>query len=115
MNQLAGYWSDIFARIPAAATANAIALAWTPIVGSPPAVMNRGTYYEVMMTPDQEDRAVAWIESQLNKEPGPVRMNLSGIGTKVIFREYWPEIAGIAAIGAVLGIALAGRRRRNGR
>lgn len=103
-------WSALFSAIPAAATANAIALAWAPIVGSPPAVVNRGGYYEVVFTPDQEDRAAAWIRTQLNREPGPVRMELSGIAVKVIARQYWPYVVGVAAAGALLGMAFRGRR-----
>lgn len=112
MSQLAGIdWRAAFAAIPAAATANAIALAWSPIVGGVPAVINRGEFYEVAFNPEQEDRAAAWIVSQLNREPGPVRVGASGIATKVIFREYWPHILGVAAAGAVLGYVARGKGR----
>lgn len=99
-------WKAIFQGIPGAATANAIALAWAPIVGGMPAVINRGEYYEVALTPDQEDRAAAWIMSQLDKEPGPVRMDLTGVGTKVIMRHYWPHVLGVLALGAALGYSI---------
>lgn len=105
-------WSAIFSRIPAAATANAIALAWAPILGSSPAVLNRGGYFEIVFTPEQEDRAAAWIVSQLDREPGPVRMNAGGIATKVITRQYWPYILGVAALGGAIGYIASGARRR---
>lgn len=107
MSQLAGVdWKSLFQNIPAAATANAIALAWAPIVGGMPAVIGRGSYYEVVFNPDQEDRAAAWIMSQLDREPGPVRMDLTGVGTKVIMRHYWPHVLGIVALGAAVGYAI---------
>lgn len=104
-------WSSVFAAIPAAATANAIALAWAPIVGGAPSVVNRGGYYEIVFTPDQEDRAAAWIRTQLNREPGPVRMELGGIAAKVVARQYWPYVLAVAAAGAFLGYSLRGGRR----
>lgn len=111
MGQLAGIdWKSIFQNIPAAATAEAIALAWTPILGSRPGVIPFDDHYEIQFTPDQEDTAAAWIESQLNAEPGPVRMNLGGVAIKVISRQYWPWILGIAAAGAVVGYSMRGRR-----
>lgn len=111
MNQLAGLdWRATFAAIPGFATANAIALAWMPITGTPPAVINRGEYYEIAFNPEQEDRAAAWIVSQLNREPGPVRMESGGIAIKVITRKYWPYILGVAAAGAVLGYTMRGRK-----
>jgi hypothetical protein len=111
MNTLAGInWSALFSGIPAAATAQAIALAWTPIVGGSPTVVNRGDYYQVVFTPEQEDRAAQWLVMQLNKEPGPVRVDMGGIAWKVIVREYWPYILGTLAAGAVVGYAA--RRRK---
>lgn len=111
MTVLAGVdWKALFQNIPAAATAQAIALAWTPIVGGRPAVIPFDDHYEIQFTPDQEDRAAAWIESQLNSEPGPVRMNLGGVATKVIARQYWPYILGIAGAGALVGYLARGRR-----
>ncbi|HEX6827199.1 MAG TPA: hypothetical protein VF077_12850 [Nitrospiraceae bacterium] len=111
MNTLAGVdWKSIFQNIPAAATAQAIALAWTPILGSRPAVIPFADHYEIQFDPDQEDRAAAWIESQLDAEPGPVRMNLGGVAIKVIARQYWPWILGIAATGALVGYSMRGRR-----
>lgn len=103
-------WRAAFGPISGFAAANAIALAWTPITGAPPAVINRGDYYEIAFNPEQEDRAAAWIVSQLSREPGPVRMESGGIATKVITRQYWPYILGIAAAGAFLGYSLRGRK-----
>lgn len=109
-SQLAGLdWSAIFSAIPSAATATAIAAAWSPIVGGMPAVINRGDHYEVAFTMDQEDRASAWIISQLNKEPGPVQMDLSGVAIKVITRQYWPWVLGVAGLGFAAGYLLKGR------
>jgi hypothetical protein len=99
-------WKSVFASIPGFATAQAMALAWAPITGTPPAVINRGDYYELAFNPDQEDRAAAWIVSQLNREPGNVRVNAGGIATKVITRQYWPYILGIAAAGAIIGYSV---------
>lgn len=107
MNHLAGIdWRETFKAIPAAATANAIALAWSPIVGGVPAVANRGGYYEITFTAEQEDRAAAWIVSQLSREPGPVRMEIGGIALKVLTRQYWAYVAGVAAAGAILGYVM---------
>ena len=103
-------WREAFKAIPAAATAQAIALAWAPITGRAPAVINRGGFYEIAFDPEQEDRAAAWIVAQLNREPGPVRMEAGGIAMKVIARKYWPAVLGVAAAGAVLGYVLRGAR-----
>ncbi len=111
MSSLAGIdWGSVFSGIPAAATASAIALAWAPIVGSSPQVINRGGYYDVVFTPEQEDRAAAWIITQLDKEPGPVRVNAGGIATKVLTRHYWPYILGLVLVGAAAGYAFRGRK-----
>lgn len=111
MNQLAGIdFRAAFAAIPAAATARAISLAWMPILGDAPAVVNYGDYYAVEFTPAQEERAAAWIVSQLNREPGPVRMDAGGIAVRVVGRKYWPYLAGVAIAGAFLGYMARGRR-----
>lgn len=92
------------------ATANAIALAWAPITGTAPAVVNRGEFYAVEFTPEQEDRAAAWILSQLRNEPGPVRVQVGGIATKVIARNYWPWFIGVAAAGIAIGYIAKGAK-----
>lgn len=99
----------VFAAIPAQATALAIATAWRPIVGSMPQVAGHDDYWEVLFTPEQEDRAAEWLLTQLNREPGPVRVNMSGIATKVVTRQYWPWVLAVAATGAALGYAARGR------
>lgn len=110
-SELAGVnWKAAFAAIPGFATANAIALAWTPITGRPPAVINRGEYYDVVFDPEQEDRAAAWIVDQLNREPGAVRVEAAGIAQKVVMRQYWPYMLGLAAVGALLGYSMKGGR-----
>ena len=99
----------MFAAIPAQATALAIAAAWRPIVGSMPAVTAGDGFWSVTFTPEQEDLAAAWLLTQLNKEPGPVRVNMSGISTKVLTRQYWPWVLAVAATGAALGYMVRGR------
>ena len=61
-----------------------------PIAGSKPNVTIHGDYSEITFTPDQEERVSAWILTQLNHEPGPVRVDASGVAMKVISRKYWP-------------------------
>lgn len=107
MNHLAGIdWRAAFAAIPAAATAQAIALAWSPIVGGAPTVERHGDAYKIIFSPEQEDRAAAWIVAQLNREPGPVQMESGGIAVKVLTRKYWPYVLGVAAAGAFLGYTM---------
>jgi hypothetical protein len=111
VNQLAGIdWRALFAQIPAGATARAISLAWAPIIGSAPEVIDQGDHFQIIFSPEQEERAAAWIITQLNREPGPVRMETGGIAARVIGRQYWPYIAGVAAAGALLGYYFGGRR-----
>ncbi len=100
---LGANWTDAFRGINGALTATALATALSPIAGSMPTVTGHGDYYEITFDQVQEDRVAEWIKSQLNKEPGPVRVDAGGVATKVIFRQYWPWIVGIAGIGAVLG------------
>lgn len=103
-------WKATFQGIPAYATANALALAVSPITGSVPRVVNYGSYYEIEFTPAQEERLSAWILLQLNKEPGPVRVDVDGVALRVVTRKYWPYIAGAVGAGFVLGYAMKGRK-----
>ena len=91
------------------AVATGIAIAWGSVIGSAPQVVNQGDYYEIVFTPEQEDAAADFIIRQLNKTPGPVRMDAGGIATKVISRQYWLWILGIAGAGAALGYLLKGK------
>jgi len=105
--QLAGVdWKSIFQSIPAAATARALQVALTPIAGSAPIFTNYGDYCSLSFTPEQEERVSEWILMQLKKEPGPVRVDTAGIALKVIFRQYWPYMLGLAALGAFVGYSM---------
>jgi hypothetical protein len=117
MNYMAGIdWRSVFQGIPALATANAIAMAWAPITGHPPAVVREGVGYAVIFDEDQEERAAQWIRMQLRHgvgsdgEPNRLVVRMDGIARKVIFREYWPYMAGMLLAGAVVGYSLRGRR-----
>lgn len=106
---LSGRWTDAFKSLPAAATATALAAGLSPIAGSMPSVVSRGDYFDIVFDATQEERVSEWILAQLNREPGPVRMELGGVALKVITRKYWPWFAGAVALGAVLGY-YGGRR-----
>jgi len=99
-------WKAMFSSLPAYGTANALALALSPIAGGMPRVVNGGGYYEIDFTPEQEDRVSAWILLQLNKEPGPVRVDAGNIAWTVVSRKYWPYALGAVALGAFLGYSL---------
>lgn len=101
-------WTSIFSTLAPAATARGIAAALAPIAGSMPRVTDGGGYSEISFTPEQEERVSAWLVSQLNKEPGPVRMDMGGIALKVISREYWPYMIGLAVAGGLLGYLVGG-------
>lgn len=103
-------WGQIFSGLPSFATAQALALAWAPIAGGSPTVFKRDGYYEIIFTPAQEERVAEWILLQLNREPGPVRVELGGIAVKVITRKYWLYAAGLLVAGGLAGYALSGRR-----
>jgi len=96
-----------FAAIPAGTTARALALALSPIIGGVAAVTSHGDYSEITFTPEQEERLSAWILTQLNREPGPVRIDSGGVATKVIMRQYWPYMLGFVAAGALVGYAVS--------
>lgn len=102
-------WGSVFGGLPATATAQGLAAAFMPITGSKPAVTNYGDYAEITFTPDQEERLAAWILMQLNKEPGPVRVDLGGVALKVVTRKYWPYAVGILGLGLAAGYAIKGR------
>lgn len=102
-------WGQVFAGIPAAATAEGLAAAFIPIAGSKPHVTSYGEYSEISFTPDQEERVSEWILTQLNHEPGPVRVDAGGIALKVVTRKYWPYALGILVLGGVVGYAMKGR------
>lgn len=109
MSSLPETFRELFAAIPAQATALAIAAAWRPIVGSMPTVENRGDHWAVVFDMEQEDRASAWILSQLRREPGPVRMELGGVAQKVITRKYWALGLGLVVIGGLIGYSVRGK------
>jgi hypothetical protein len=94
-------WKRIFSAIPAAATANALAAALAPIAGSRPQVTNYGTYHTITFDDAQKERLTAWIIGQLDKEPGPVRVDLNQIALQVIARKYWVYLGGIFLLGAI--------------
>ncbi len=98
-----------FVSLTALAESAAFSAALAPIAGSAPAVINQGDHFDVTFTPDQEDKIAEWLRSQLNKEPGEVRMDLSGIALKVLARQYWPWIAGAVGLGVVVGYYGKGR------
>jgi len=102
-------WGSVFSAIPSAATAAGLAVAIAPIAGSVPATVNRGSYWEIIFNEAQQERISAWILRQLNREPGPVRMDLGPIAWTVVARKYWPYVAGAVALGAVLGAGVARR------
>jgi hypothetical protein len=105
--QMAGLdWKSIFQSIPAATTARAWQVALTPIAGSPPVVTDHGTYWSVRFTPEQEERVSAWILTQLRREPGPVRVEASGIALRVVGQQYWPYALGLVGLGVGLAYLL---------
>lgn len=101
--------STLLSRIPDSVKAASMATAVSSITGTTPNVVNRGGYYEVVLDGEQEDVFSEWVIDQLNKEPGPVRVDLSGVTRKVVFRQWWPQMAGLVFAGAVLGFLLRGR------
>lgn len=107
---MGGQFTELFQAIPGAATAAGMAAALAPVVGSMPSVEALGGgKYKIVFTDPQADRMAEWIRAQLNREPGTVQVDAAGIATKVIFRQYWPWILGVAAAGAALGYAARGR------
>jgi hypothetical protein len=93
------------------ATISGLRLALAPIAGSLPALVNHGDYYSLVFTPEQEANLSAWIVRQINHDPGPIRIESGGIVRRVIAKQYWPHILGIAAVGGALGYFLRGRKR----
>lgn len=92
----------------ALAKASAFAAALATVAGSSPEVKNQGEYYEVVLTPPQEDALAEFIRRQLNQDPGDVRIDLSGVAMKVIARQYWPWALGLVGVGALLGASGGG-------
>lgn len=109
---MAGELAGVFSGIPAAATAQALALALTPIAGSRPEVVTHSDYSEVIFTPQQESQVSAWILTQLRKEPGPVRIDTGRIAMQVITRQYWPYMLALALAGAALGYMVTKKKAR---
>lgn len=101
--------SAILGRIPTNVQAASMATAISMITGSTPSVVNRGDYHEIILDGEQEDAFSQWVLSQLNKEPGAVRVDLSGVTRKVVVRQWWPQMAGLVAAGALVGYLLRGR------
>lgn len=101
--------SALLSRIPDSVKAASMATAISSITGTTPSVVNRGGYYEIILDGEQEDTLSEWVLDQLNREPGPVRVELSGVTRKVIVRQWWPQMAGLVVMGAALGYLLRGR------
>lgn len=102
---------EIFGALVPTATAEGIAGALTPIIGRP-VVNHYGQYSEIKFTPNQETVLTEWILSQLRKEPGAVRVDAGGVALKVLARQYWPWVLGLAGLSAVLGFSIAYGGRR---
>lgn len=106
-------WREVFSSIPSGATARALSVAVMPITGTAPAVVSRGDYYEILFDAEQENRLVEWFLIQLRREPGAIRIPAStSIAVKVLARQYWPWILGVAGAGAVVGFVMRGKGRR---
>lgn len=105
--------TEIFDAVLPSAGAQAVSVGISAVTGSRPEVVTYVDHSEVVLTPEQEDLLAQWIVAQLNKEPGAVRVDLSGVATKVLWRKYWPWLLGSVAGGFALGASM--RRRRGSR
>lgn len=84
------------------------------ITGEAPIIERYGDYNNIVLTNEQELKLQEFLLSQLNKEPGPVRLDMGGIVLPVVIKKYWPWAVGAVAVGGVLGVLIgkAGRRKR---
>lgn len=93
------------------AQATALSIALAPIAGNRSIPISRnGDEYILVPDRGQVDLISQWIIRQLKKEPGNVRVDVSDIWPKVVFRMWWPYILGIGATGAIAGYLLAGKK-----
>jgi pyocin large subunit-like protein len=106
--------TEILNGLPPVLIAQAAAAAAKPIFGfdEMPHVQNYGDYSEIVLTPAQQDQVAAFIIRQLDAEPGAVRVDLSGVMTRVLSRKYWAYGLGAVAAGAALGSLFTPRRKR---
>lgn len=89
------------------AKAEAIATGLQVVTGERPNVRKArddyGEYIEITPTERQADILRRQIESWAAKDPGPVRVNLSGIWGPLVLKKAGPYAIGMAALGVFLG------------
>jgi hypothetical protein len=89
------------------AKAEAISLGFRVFTGEAP-IMTRGSdvggeFIEITPTEKQAEILRAQLESWVNKEPGPVRVNLSSIWTPLVIKKAAPWTIGLTALSLLVG------------
>lgn len=76
--------------------------------GSDPIIEKYEDHTEIKFTPEQVRILQQTLTDWHNQKPGTVRVSTGPVFLPYYLRRYWYYIAGVAAIGAVLGISIAG-------
>jgi hypothetical protein len=74
--------------------------------GVRPRVEDGGKYAILRFTPGGQVAARSWLESQLAKKPGDVRVEVSPVLNPFIAKKALPYLLGAAAAGLLLGKVL---------
>lgn len=86
--------------------ANAIVIALKPITGSMMRIEYGDSYSRIVPSEAEASRLSEWILAQINKDPGGIRFDVSGVWPKVVLRQWWPYMLGIFAGGFLMGKVL---------
>jgi len=83
--------------------AEGYAAALQALTGIAPAVDYQDTYTRIYYDPAGQVAARAWVESQLNGPPGPVRVDLLPVVLPSVLKRIALPLLGIVAVSYLLG------------
>lgn len=80
------------------------------LTGEAPTIERYVDHNKIILTASQKATAQQFLMDSLNKEPGPIRLEIAEILVPVVIKKYWPIAAAVAGTGAILGFLLGKRR-----
>lgn len=75
--------------------------------GNYPEIDRQSGYTNIVLSPEQIQHGQKFFLDMLESEPGEVRIQGTGdVFLPVLYKKYWPWIAGAVIAGALIGVTL---------